>query len=473
MAETSEPGGEDEAEWPRGTLALSSLILCVYLAECLAGLEGPERGVALVRSGAVGYSYVFEAGEWWRLVTAAFCHGHVIHLLLNGWAFIQLGALVEDLCGHARFLVVFLLSCLGGTIASAAVGTAASVGASGGVMGLLGFLAAARYVHQPDVRDFLERALGRQLLFWIAFILGVGWLIELQGVALVDNYGHMGGLFTGTVLAFVLQGPSPASLVTKGVAAALSALVAISLLAVAAYGEESARLEQAFEEAYRAHQKNDVAAVRSALAAIDAIPGNPRRVVGRDLDRARELVLASIAAVRTADAVAYGRLAAELDPHVGSTVLAQALYAAGEPAKGRAALEAYRKTASLQELVVVATHLERQGLSTDAVLFFEAALEKEPDSANALNNLAWTLLTAKDRAVHDPHRALNLARRAYAREPLNAAYVDTLAEAEFQLGHVHLALDHAEKAVQLALATQDPQANELIERLDKIRAAAK
>src|SRR5271170_4923173 len=123
-----------EAEWPWATIAISALICAFYLAESFLGLDD-EGVVTVMRTGATSYATVFEAGEWWRLLSAPFVHGGLIHMLLNGTALIQVGALIEDLYGRERFLVVYLLSCLGSSLATSTVGMGPSVGASGGIMG--------------------------------------------------------------------------------------------------------------------------------------------------------------------------------------------------------------------------------------------------------------------------------------------------------------------------------------------------
>lgn len=483
MPSTEAP--QDEADWPWATLAVSAALLVVYLAQSLVAPRLPAAEedlawtLALVRSGAVSYASVFEAGEWWRLLTATFCHANGLHLLMNGWCLIQLGALVEDLYGRERFLVVYFLSCVGGTFASAAVGLSTSVGASGGIMGLMGFLIAARYIHDDEVRDFLGEALGKQLIYWTAFVMLVGLTLSYLPFVRVDNYGHMGGLVTGLLAALVVRGTGPASLALKGGAAALVLLALLALLSAAAFGDETARLERAYFDAQAAHQRNDAAAIASALDTIDATRGDRRRVVGRDVDRARDLVLAAIAAVRTSDAVAYGTLAAEIEPELGGALLAQALCAAGRETEGRAALDRNRRFASKDNLLAAAASCERQGLSKEAILFYEAALARAPEDPEALNALAWTLVTAKDLRARDFHRALTLARHAHSLEPLDAAILDTLAAAEFELGHAHQALDHQEKAVQLATATgrTDPKGralmNEILAHLETYRAASK
>jgi membrane associated rhomboid family serine protease len=476
VADTPASQERSGADWPWATLVISAAILLVFVAENLLGLEEPDVATTLLRVGGLDYGSVFEGGEWWRLLAAAFAHLGLPHVLLNGWALIQLGALIEDVWGRERFLIVYLLSCIGGSLASASVGLGLSVGASTGIMGLIGFLLGARYVQEPEIRSFLRAVLGRQLIFWTVFILGVGGLLsvvnEIQPIGLrVDNCGHVGGLATGMLLSFVLRAHGRAGIAERAAAALLVCAAAVSLAAAATRGDESARIRKALEDTEVALAKNDVAAITTALATLDDIPGARRRAVGHRVEYAQLLVSASVASQRTADALAYGQLAVELDPVRGSTILAQAQLAAGDEAAAHAALDKYRAEASATDLRKIGFALEQQGRSALAIWFFEAAYDREPVSPDVLNELAWTLVTAKDTKVRDPQRALGFARRAVA---LGAAtsgapmYLDTLAETEFQLGLPHEALAHEEQAVKLA-----PTEEQLLEHLEKYRNAAR
>jgi tetratricopeptide (TPR) repeat protein len=119
--------------------------------------------------------------------------------------------------------------------------------------------------------------------------------------------------------------------------------------------------------------------------------------------------------------------------------------------------------------------LDKYGRSAVAIQLLDAALARDPESADAQNNLAWMLLTAKDAGARDAGKALALARRATAKKLPDeklAMYLDTLAKAEFQNGLLPQALEHQEKAVKLALDTSSSQTDELLKNLDEIKKAA-
>ncbi len=79
-------------------------------------------------------------GEWWRLLTASFLHGGILHLLFNMYALYLFGPSLEAAFGHLRFAVLYLLSALGGSAVSYLFANPVqpSLGASGAVFGILG-----------------------------------------------------------------------------------------------------------------------------------------------------------------------------------------------------------------------------------------------------------------------------------------------------------------------------------------------
>lgn len=148
------------------------------------------------------------AGEVWRLATAMFLHADELHLLVNGWALFQLGGLVEVLFGSRRLAAVYFVSGLAGSVASVAwdlvSGSAIpSVGASGAIFGLLGFLIAFLLRHRDRLRPE-ARSLLLQLLFWAGVNIVLGFT-----VAMIDNAAHLGGLVAGLAIGAVKRPTEP------------------------------------------------------------------------------------------------------------------------------------------------------------------------------------------------------------------------------------------------------------------------
>lgn len=131
-------------------------------------------------------------GQYYRLLTAAFLHGGIVHLGLNMYALYMFGPLLESALGRLRFTVLYLTAALGGTAASYAFSSPGtpSLGASGAVFGLLGaFLV-------------VNRRLGRDnslVMVMLAINLGYGFLVPQ-----IDWRAHLGGLVTGALVAAAL-----------------------------------------------------------------------------------------------------------------------------------------------------------------------------------------------------------------------------------------------------------------------------
>jgi rhomboid protease GluP len=73
-------------------------------------------------------------GQWWRLVTAGFLHGGLLHILMNSWVLFDLGAQVEAIYGAARMWVIYFLATVAGFYASAVFNPGLSIGASAGLV---------------------------------------------------------------------------------------------------------------------------------------------------------------------------------------------------------------------------------------------------------------------------------------------------------------------------------------------------
>jgi membrane associated rhomboid family serine protease len=139
---------------------------------------GPVHGVA--------------AGEWYRLVTAMFLHYGLVHLLLNMWALWAIGRTLEAVLGPLRFLALYLIAGLGGSVAAYlfSAPNATTVGASGAIFGLF----AGIFV--------VLRRLGRDTSAIVPIL--VINLIFTFTVSGISKAGHLGGLFVGALMALVL-----------------------------------------------------------------------------------------------------------------------------------------------------------------------------------------------------------------------------------------------------------------------------
>ncbi|MEP2777387.1 MAG: rhomboid family intramembrane serine protease [Luteolibacter sp.] len=174
----------------------------------------------------------YRDGEYWRLMTAPMLHGGVIHFVMNGLALLYLGKRLEVFARWPHLAMVFLFSALVGGEASARfMPEATSVGASGGLMGWLGFLLVFETLHSKLVPKSSRRRL-------VGGVLMTG-LIGLVGYRFIDNAAHFGGLLAGMAYAVIVFPKSgsvlrPRMTLTDRVvgSASLLAIVAAALYAV-------------------------------------------------------------------------------------------------------------------------------------------------------------------------------------------------------------------------------------------------
>jgi rhomboid protease GluP len=163
-------------------------------------------------------------GEWWRILTSATLHGFFpLHLYFNGQALYGFGTLIEQLSNRAHLPIVFMLSVIGGGLFSLFfMPNITSIGASGGIMGLIGYMAIFGYKRRRQLpSDFL-----RSMLVNIGFIAAFG-LIAYQ---FIDNFAHLGGLVTGAIYGLV-QVPSDPNSDPRRTNGAIRILGLISLFA--------------------------------------------------------------------------------------------------------------------------------------------------------------------------------------------------------------------------------------------------
>jgi rhomboid protease GluP len=134
-------------------------------------------------------------GEVWRLLTATFLHIGPVHLISNLIGLFMLGPIIEGHFGHWRFLFIYLVGGLMGSIASFAFNAAFSAGASGAIFGLLG----ATVIYFYRFREEFGTE-GQNILQAMAVVLVLNLVMGVT-VSGVDNWGHVGGLVGGVLAA--------------------------------------------------------------------------------------------------------------------------------------------------------------------------------------------------------------------------------------------------------------------------------
>jgi rhomboid protease GluP len=184
------------------TFAIVAANVLVWSWMAAQGANGLRADAAVLLDWGANSAYeVVERGEWWRLLTAAFLHGGVVHLAMNMIGLLSAGVTVERLYGRVQYALIYLVAALVGSALSLhfSAERVVSVGASGAVFGVAGALLVGLFSHRKELpRGMLRQTLGG-LAFFILYSL-------LQGFARqgIDNAAHVGGLLAGGALAWWL-----------------------------------------------------------------------------------------------------------------------------------------------------------------------------------------------------------------------------------------------------------------------------
>lgn len=143
-----------------------------------------------------------EEGQQWRWFTSVWLHTGLLHLLINASGLWVLGRVLEPWIGPLRWLAVFVLGGLAGSVASSAVGVTQSDGASGGAFALMGAVWVLAWREQARLDAADRRLLGP---VWTALLLGN--LVLGLALPFVDAAAHAGGLLLGLMAGAVMPSP--------------------------------------------------------------------------------------------------------------------------------------------------------------------------------------------------------------------------------------------------------------------------
>ena len=181
-------------------------LLLVGLIQFWIDYGGDGIAVSIQEAGqlkrqASNFPHIDDARAWWRLLTAGVLHGNPIHFLMNAAGIFYLGRRAEVLVRWPHLLIVFVVAVWTGGLASASwMPEYPAVGASGGLMGLLGLLLVFESLH----RKLVPRLARRRLLAGLVLMVLMGFL----GMSFIDNAAHAGGLLAGMVYAVIVFPPS-------------------------------------------------------------------------------------------------------------------------------------------------------------------------------------------------------------------------------------------------------------------------
>ena len=200
-----------------------SLVLTMQAGEAgglhiLTGMSGE----ASYRLGASYGPAIFERHQWWRLITAMFLHGGLIHIGFNMIALMQFGPALEELYGSARYFFLYVFTGAFGFLVSAWTGHF-SVGASGGLLGLVGAMLA---VTSKRGGAFMREVRSR-LITSVVILFAIGFM----GSFGIDNAAHLGGFAAGFVIGKIFVDREPMNARERQTASILGWLAGAAVLA--------------------------------------------------------------------------------------------------------------------------------------------------------------------------------------------------------------------------------------------------
>lgn len=182
------------------TPTLITLNVAVWLLNLLTGMS-PMSPSAQELAVWGGNFRPLTIEQPWRLLSAMFLHGGIVHLGFNMWALWNTGRLAERFYGNTQLALIYLVAGLAGSMASLffAARTGVSVGASGAIFGVVGCLLAALSTKADKLPPELAKSMRSSMLTFVAFSLVLGFT-----AGFIDNAAHIGGLAGGYLMGMVM-----------------------------------------------------------------------------------------------------------------------------------------------------------------------------------------------------------------------------------------------------------------------------
>lgn len=477
------PASDSAFERPRfrpfGSYVILAITGAVFLLEIFAG--GYTNSDVLLQLGAA-YGPFIRHGQYWRLVMPMFLHAGWWHIGLNAYALYVVGPLLERLYGYGRFAFLYVIAGVGASIVSVwRSSNVLAVGASGAIFGVMGAMAVIGYLHRDVVPFGWRRLFGGRMVFLIVISLAfgpalnlAGWLLKLQ-LPTIDNWAHLGGLFTGAALACFIapvgpwayedfSAPQPQRR-SQAIVFVPVVVVALAMGAGVSHYRVSRAVTRLLEEGREfeaAHEDAQAVGRWQEAARRDPQDERPWDELGRF----------NLEQKQGAPAVEEYQKALEASPdsdeaRIGLSLAYREL---GDSARSSQALEPVLKEdppqADAQE--ELADLLAKYRLYREAVRRYQRAIQLDSRLAVAHNNLAWLYATSDDLASRDPAQALSHARRAVeltgGKQP---EYLDTLAEALYVNREYAQAVEVENRALKL-----DPANSEYKDHMARYRKAS-
>jgi rhomboid protease GluP len=159
----------------------------------LAFFSPSENSLFLL--GASGTIPIAGYGRWWTLISASFLHGGILHILFNMMALWQMGYFVLREYGLSRFVIIYVLTGVGGFYLSYLAGIPFTIGASASICGLIGSII---YYGKSRGGSYGE-IIYKQAMGWVLGLAVFGFVIPG-----INNWAHGGGLLSGILISLLV-----------------------------------------------------------------------------------------------------------------------------------------------------------------------------------------------------------------------------------------------------------------------------
>lgn len=215
------------------TFTLIGINAAVFIAQIATGGGGFDGSGDLIANGALCADAVgagggcappvvfTDGGEYWRIVTAGFLHGGILHIALNMFVLYILGTMLEPAIGTARTVAVYFAALVAGSMGALMLADPQqfTVGASGAIYGL--FAAALLIAYTRGMTQAVS-----QLGFWL--VLNLVLTFSVSGISIG---GHLGGIVGGTLAGLIVLAGERRGTGQKMVGAEIAAICALTALA--------------------------------------------------------------------------------------------------------------------------------------------------------------------------------------------------------------------------------------------------
>ncbi len=205
VVEEPERKPQDNNLWdsirPRSNFLITPLIILVnlfiFFTMVASGADVIEPDSRIMVAWGANYQRLTLSDEPWRLLSSCFLHFGISHLLVNLYALLFIGMMLEPKIGKARFLIAYIITGIAGSLNSQAWHPfSVSAGASGAIFGMYGLFLALL------TAGVIERTYRKRLLVSIAIFIVFSLFSGVSGNT--DNAAHIGGLVAGLVTGYLL-----------------------------------------------------------------------------------------------------------------------------------------------------------------------------------------------------------------------------------------------------------------------------